>query len=90
MRFGCSPGGIVLSEREELPVVSRIRCLRALLSDRAAAGEPAFVKMVEEGHLDHYRQEIDFLEKHVDDWNQVNPPLSRSASRASTWIERSM
>jgi len=42
------------------------------LSDRAAAGDPAFLKMVEEGHLDHYRKEVDFLERHFDDWMRTN------------------
>ncbi|REJ16909.1 MAG: hypothetical protein C6W55_15270 [Thermobacillus sp.] len=51
---------------------SRIRFLCALLSDRAAAGDPAFLKMVEEGHLDHYRKEVDFLERHFDDWMRTN------------------
>lgn len=38
------------------------------LSERAAAGDPAFQKLVEEGHLAHYEQEVKFLEEHFEDW----------------------
>lgn len=48
--------------------MKRLETLCATLTDRAAAGEPAFVKMVEEGHLAHYEQEIDFLNCHFDEW----------------------
>ncbi|WP_458126505.1 phosphotransferase [Paenibacillus sp. Z3-2] len=49
-------------------VISRIRFMCKTLSDRAAAGEHAFMKMVEEGHLAHYEKELVFLEKSFDDW----------------------
>ncbi|KAA8746310.1 MULTISPECIES: phosphotransferase [Paenibacillus] len=49
-------------------VVNRIRFMCQTLSERAAAGEFAFLKMVEEGHLSHYEKELTFLEKHFDDW----------------------
>ncbi|MGV2965361.1 aminoglycoside phosphotransferase family protein [Paenibacillus sp. FSL H8-0317] len=49
-------------------VISRIRFMCKTLSDRAAAGEHAFMKMVEEGHLAHYEKELVFLEKHFEDW----------------------
>ncbi|WP_083613728.1 phosphotransferase [Paenibacillus sp. P46E] len=49
-------------------VISRIQFMCTTLSERAAAGEPAFVKLVEEGHLAHYEKEMEFLEEHFDDW----------------------
>ncbi|MEY8745169.1 phosphotransferase [Bacillales bacterium AN1005] len=50
-------------------VVQRIRTMCNTLTSRAASGDPAFVKLVEEGHLAHYEEEIRFLEKHFDDWS---------------------
>jgi hypothetical protein len=49
-------------------VLSRIRFMCKTLTDRAAAGELAFMKMVEEGHLAHYEKEHVFLKRHFDDW----------------------
>ncbi|MCM3132182.1 aminoglycoside phosphotransferase family protein [Paenibacillus polysaccharolyticus] len=49
-------------------VVSRIRFMCKTLEDRAAAGDAAFVKMVEEGHLAHYEREVIFLEQHWQEW----------------------
>ncbi|WP_440118981.1 phosphotransferase [Paenibacillus sp. QZ-Y1] len=50
-------------------VISRIRFMCTTLTDRAALGETAFVKMIEEGHLAHYENEVMFLVKHFDDWS---------------------
>ncbi|WP_315795400.1 aminoglycoside phosphotransferase family protein [Paenibacillus sp. BIC5C1] len=50
-------------------VISRIHFMCTTLSDRAASGETAFIKMVEEGHLAHYEKEVRFLEKHFGDWS---------------------
>ncbi|MGQ8874457.1 aminoglycoside phosphotransferase family protein [Paenibacillus sp. TSA_86.1] len=50
-------------------VVSRIRFMCKTLEERAAAGEVAFVKMVEEGHLAHYEREVTFLEQHWQEWS---------------------
>lgn len=49
-------------------VIERLQALCATLSQGAANGEEAFVKMVEEGHLSHYEEEIKFLTSHFDDW----------------------
>ncbi|WP_211750452.1 aminoglycoside phosphotransferase family protein [Paenibacillus sp. Marseille-Q4541] len=49
-------------------VISRIHFMCTTLSNRAASGETAFIKLVEEGHLDHYVKEIEFLEQHFTDW----------------------
>lgn len=50
-------------------VISRINSMCTTLSDRAASGDIAFIKLVQEGHLAHYRKEIIFLENHFDDWS---------------------
>ncbi|KOR90253.1 aminoglycoside phosphotransferase family protein [Paenibacillus solani] len=49
-------------------VISRIQFMCTTLSDRAASGEAAFIKLVEEGHLSHYMRELEFLEQHFNDW----------------------
>lgn len=49
-------------------VISRIQFMCKTLTDRAASGEPAFIKLVEEGHLSHYMRELEFLEQHFNDW----------------------
>ncbi|MED5016568.1 aminoglycoside phosphotransferase family protein [Paenibacillus chibensis] len=49
-------------------VISRIKFMCTTLSEGARSGDPAFVKLVEEGHLAHYEKEIKFLEKHFEDW----------------------
>jgi hypothetical protein len=49
-------------------VISRIQAMCSTLSERAAAGDPAFIKLVEEGHLAHYEKEVRFLEEHFEDW----------------------
>ncbi|GAB6988748.1 aminoglycoside phosphotransferase family protein [Paenibacillus pini] len=53
-------------------VISRINFMCTTLTDRAASGDPAFIKLVEEGHLAHYVEEIQFLEKYFDDWNEYD------------------
>ncbi|WP_379138817.1 aminoglycoside phosphotransferase family protein [Paenibacillus sp. sgz500958] len=49
-------------------VISRIKFMCTTLSERAGSGDPAFIKLVEEGHLAHYEKEIAFLEEHFNDW----------------------
>jgi Phosphotransferase enzyme family len=48
--------------------ISRINFMCTTLSDRAASGDLAFIKLVEEGHLAHYEKEVKFLKEHFDDW----------------------
>lgn len=49
-------------------VIKRLQALCATLSQGASDEVKAFVKMVEEGHLSHYQDEIKFLTLHFDDW----------------------
>ncbi|GKU76029.1 phosphotransferase [Paenibacillus sp. L3-i20] len=50
-------------------VIKRLQAMCATLSQGAANEVAAFVKMVEDGHLLHYQNEIKFLNVHFDDWN---------------------
>lgn len=50
-------------------IISRLNFMCSTLTDRAESGDPAFIKLVEEGHLAHYKKEIQFLEKHFEDWS---------------------
>ncbi|MBH5316267.1 aminoglycoside phosphotransferase family protein [Paenibacillus sp. GSMTC-2017] len=50
-------------------VIERIQAMCATLTKGADDRETAFVKLVEEGHLSHYEQEISFLTLHFDDWS---------------------
>ncbi|MCG7376756.1 aminoglycoside phosphotransferase family protein [Paenibacillus sp. ACRSA] len=50
-------------------VIQRIRKMCSTLTERAASGDAAFSKLIEEGHLAHYEEERRFLEKHFDDWS---------------------
>lgn len=50
-------------------VISRINFMCTTLSDRAAAGDLAFIKLIQQGHLAHYNKELIFLDKHFDDWS---------------------
>ncbi|WP_040952051.1 aminoglycoside phosphotransferase family protein [Gorillibacterium massiliense] len=49
-------------------VISRIHSMCKTLSDRAANGDTAFIRLVEEGHLAHYRNEVKFLDLHFNEW----------------------
>ncbi|WP_342346143.1 hypothetical protein [Paenibacillus mangrovi] len=50
-------------------VIKRLQALCTTLSQGAADGVEAFVKMVDDGHLSHYEDEIKFLTLHFDDWS---------------------
>ncbi|MFC3748240.1 phosphotransferase [Paenibacillus sp. GCM10012306] len=49
-------------------IVRRLVVLCDTLRNGAAAGNPAFQKMVDEGHLAHYESEIIFVTDHFEDW----------------------
>jgi len=64
LRLFCDAYG--LNNRDELlPMVERrLEALCEILVTGAAEGKPAYRKMVEEGHLAHYRREIEDLRLH--------------------------
>ncbi|KJB89348.1 aminoglycoside phosphotransferase [Paenibacillus sp. E194] len=49
-------------------IIERLTALCHTLRTGAADGNPAFQKMVEEGHLAHYESEIQFVSDHFDEW----------------------
>ncbi len=55
---------------DDLPrwINQRLTALCDTLKTGAAEGNPAFQKMVDEGHLAHYESEIRFVEDHVERW----------------------
>jgi hypothetical protein len=49
-------------------VVRRLQAVCALLIERSEAGDVDYQRLVTEGHLDHYRREIAFIQHHVSEW----------------------
>jgi hypothetical protein len=49
-------------------ITQRLTTLCDTLRNSAADGNPAFQKMVDEGHLAHYESEIQFVTDHFDEW----------------------
>ncbi|MCI3919220.1 aminoglycoside phosphotransferase family protein [Paenibacillus sp. TRM 82003] len=49
-------------------ITLRLTTLCDTLRDGAAAGNPAFQQMVDEGHLAHYESEIQFVTNRFDEW----------------------
>ncbi len=48
--------------------ISRIEVLCNTLTTGALSGNTAYQKMIDEGHLEHYKREIIFLKEHFNDW----------------------
>ncbi|MDO3409566.1 phosphotransferase [Saccharibacillus sp. CPCC 101409] len=49
-------------------VLLRLEALCATMARKAAEGDPAFRKMIDDGHLDHYRADIVFVSEHGSRW----------------------
>lgn len=49
-------------------IIRRLQAMCDTLRNGAAEGHPAFVAMVEEGHLAHYEREIQFVTGHYEEW----------------------
>lgn len=49
-------------------VLLRLEGLCKTITKKASEGDAAFQKMVTEGHLEHYRKEIEFIRKHGKEW----------------------
>ncbi|MCT4779611.1 MULTISPECIES: aminoglycoside phosphotransferase family protein [Exiguobacterium] len=49
-------------------VLLRIQAMIATIHRKAAEGDEAFQRMIEEGHVTHYEQELDFLKREGADW----------------------
>lgn len=46
----------------------RLRALADLIRDESRKGNPAYIKMLEEGHRDWYLEEIAFIQEHQGEW----------------------
>lgn len=46
----------------------RIEALCLLMKRKAAEGDIAFQKMIDEGHYDHYQEELRFIRTHGQKW----------------------
>lgn len=60
--------GIPVSNDLRQWIIQRLTALCDTLRNGAAEGNPAFKKMVDEGHLKHYESEIRFVTDHYEDW----------------------
>ncbi|AFS70548.1 phosphotransferase [Exiguobacterium antarcticum] len=49
-------------------VLLRVEALIKTIHRKAAEGDEAFQRMIEEGHVTHYEQELDFLTREATDW----------------------
>lgn len=49
-------------------VLLRLKGLCRIIERKASEGDLAFQKMIDEGHLDHYLEDIDFIRSHRNDW----------------------
>ncbi|MBH0157322.1 phosphotransferase [Fictibacillus sp. 5RED26] len=49
-------------------VLLRLKGLCKTIDRKASEGDLAFQKMIDEGHLAHYLEDIDFIRKHRNDW----------------------
>lgn len=50
-------------------VLLRLEGLCKTITRRANEGDPAFQKMLDEGHLEHYRDDITFISEHRNEWS---------------------
>ncbi|WP_340024016.1 aminoglycoside phosphotransferase family protein [Paenibacillus sp. FSL K6-1096] len=67
--------GLPVPEDLQSWVIRRLHAMCDTLRKGAAEGHPAFVTMVEEGHLAHYEREIEFVSSHYGEW--ISPDLGR-------------
>ncbi|PLT27810.1 phosphotransferase [Peribacillus deserti] len=49
-------------------VLLRLEGLCKLMIRKASEGDVAFQKMVDEGHLEHYQKELQFIREHGEEW----------------------
>ncbi|OIK09240.1 phosphotransferase [Bacillus sp. MUM 13] len=49
-------------------VLLRLEGLCKLMTRKANEGDVAFQKMVDEGHLEHYQKELQFIREHEEEW----------------------
>ncbi len=50
-------------------ILLRLEGLCKYMKRKAAEGDIAFQKMIDEGHLEHYQIDIEFIRQHGEEWN---------------------
>lgn len=60
--------GVGMAEDFYKMIVLRLEGLCQTIMRKAREGDLAFQKMIDEGHLDHYRNEITFIREHGKEW----------------------
>jgi Ser/Thr protein kinase RdoA (MazF antagonist) len=64
LQLFCTAYGLAAPQGLLDMVAQRIQAMCDLLANRAAAGDPAFRKMVDDGHLAHYQRELAAFREH--------------------------
>ncbi|WP_201712816.1 phosphotransferase [Rossellomorea arthrocnemi] len=49
-------------------VLGRLEAVCRTIHRKAGEGDPAFQKMIEEGHVEHYQKDITFIRENLEDW----------------------
>mgnify|MGYP003498084390 FL=1 len=49
-------------------ILQRLEGLCKTINRKASEGDLAFQKMLEEGHVKHYQDDITFIRNHADQW----------------------
>lgn len=62
--------GEILAEDYLDMVLLRIEALCKTITSKARAGDPAFQKMIHEGHLEHYQNDLAFIKEHRNEWTK--------------------
>lgn len=68
IRLFCDAYGMPVPAELQKWIIERLTAMCDTLKNGAAGGNPAFQKMVDEGHLAHYENEIRFVAGHFAEW----------------------
>lgn len=68
LRLLCDSYGLDHAGDLVATVERRLQHMCTLLIDRAAAGDAAYQRLIDEGHLAHYQSEVSFVQQHGHDW----------------------
>ncbi|MEA2526119.1 MAG: hypothetical protein QOF73_3346 [Thermomicrobiales bacterium] len=68
LRLFCHAYGSQPTEELLQTVERRLDALCSTVIEGAAAGDAGYQHLIDTGHLDHYRREIAFLQRHASDW----------------------
>ncbi len=72
LRLLCDSYGLERAGDLMLFVERRLRAMCETLVDRAAEGDAAYQRLIDDGHLAHYQAEVAFVQQHGLDW-KISP-----------------